>query len=570
MDRFSHLAIYSAVQCLVMGKRDLWQRFNNDDNLLFREADFQRPEESELFQTLWELEDFDARTIAGHLALACRQPLAAAPWLDQIISRGRVRLLTRGEHEAVASLMAAGKALARLKVSAAAVSAGAVISGDCPDFRAATRSGGPKMGLSPLVDTEIGTAPILAELVPEAPAAAWITPAAPPLVGPPAPPAPPVVIDTRPAAAEGTVPAAPPVAAGFPTARESLWELPLAAVRAVDGLFGRLVGEENGLLRRFLWVAVPALLFMAVWLAASLPWRRPSPVAPVEVAVKREPKSLAKPIPVNHPPVRAKKEVAPPTPLRLRPIAPQTVEAGKPLSVVAAVENADVWKGKLRIHARRAGPARAEINAQTGTLTWTPGAHEAPGPRNVTVSVEAPDGRKDQTSFTVAVAKPAPPISPAPRVAAKEPKAAEKLATSVAAEPKLRLRPLPPRTVAGDERLTVGVSVENAKRWKGKLRFSLGNDAPSGSRINPRTGQFTWTPRGQAGTYTFPVSVASKDGHSDQTLLKITVQPTLPRSPGTAIGHHRFCQSFGRPDPDEHQRQRPLGSPRHARHHRAA
>ncbi len=30
--------------------------------------------------------------------------------------------------------------------------------GDCPDFRAATRSGGPKMGLSPLVDTEIGTA----------------------------------------------------------------------------------------------------------------------------------------------------------------------------------------------------------------------------------------------------------------------------------------------------------------------------------------------------------------------------------------------------------------------------
>ncbi len=31
--------------------------------------------------------------------------------------------------------------------------------GDCPDFRAATRSGGPKMGLSPLVDTGIGTAP---------------------------------------------------------------------------------------------------------------------------------------------------------------------------------------------------------------------------------------------------------------------------------------------------------------------------------------------------------------------------------------------------------------------------
>ena len=67
VDRFSHLAIYCATQCLVMGKCDLWQRFNNDDNLLFCEADFQRPEESDLFQTLWELEDLIARTIAGHL-----------------------------------------------------------------------------------------------------------------------------------------------------------------------------------------------------------------------------------------------------------------------------------------------------------------------------------------------------------------------------------------------------------------------------------------------------------------------------------------------------------------------
>ena len=32
------------------------------------------------------------------------------------------------------------------------------------------------------------------------------------------------------------------------------------------------------------------------------------------------------------------------------------------------------------------------------------------------------------------------------------------------------------------------------------------------------------------------MSVASKDGHSDQTLLKITVQPTLPRSPGAQLG----------------------------------
>ena len=44
VDRFSHLVIYSAVHCLLVGRRDLWQRFNNDENLLFREQDFRRPE----------------------------------------------------------------------------------------------------------------------------------------------------------------------------------------------------------------------------------------------------------------------------------------------------------------------------------------------------------------------------------------------------------------------------------------------------------------------------------------------------------------------------------------------
>ncbi len=43
VDRFSHLVIFSAVHCLLTGNCDLWKRFNNDENLLFREQDFQRP-----------------------------------------------------------------------------------------------------------------------------------------------------------------------------------------------------------------------------------------------------------------------------------------------------------------------------------------------------------------------------------------------------------------------------------------------------------------------------------------------------------------------------------------------
>ena len=44
VDRFSHLAVYCAVRCLKVGRQGLWKRFNNDDNLLFREADFRNPQ----------------------------------------------------------------------------------------------------------------------------------------------------------------------------------------------------------------------------------------------------------------------------------------------------------------------------------------------------------------------------------------------------------------------------------------------------------------------------------------------------------------------------------------------
>ena len=67
VDRFSHLAIYGSVYCLSLGRRELWDRFNNGDNLLFREADFQNPGKSDLFRALWELGDADAQAIVGRL-----------------------------------------------------------------------------------------------------------------------------------------------------------------------------------------------------------------------------------------------------------------------------------------------------------------------------------------------------------------------------------------------------------------------------------------------------------------------------------------------------------------------
>jgi formylglycine-generating enzyme required for sulfatase activity len=88
VDRFSHLAVYCAVRCLKVGRQGLWDRFNNDDNLLFREADFRNPGKSELFQLLWGLPDRDARALVGRLALACGMPIDQVPLLNEVLVKG--------------------------------------------------------------------------------------------------------------------------------------------------------------------------------------------------------------------------------------------------------------------------------------------------------------------------------------------------------------------------------------------------------------------------------------------------------------------------------------------------
>ena len=107
VDRFSHLVIFSAVHCLLVGNRDLWQRFNNGENLLFREQDFQHPEQSKLFRTLSETNDPGVRALVGRLALACKQPLEEVPWLDRMVHGGQVKALTYVEQQAATWLMTA-------------------------------------------------------------------------------------------------------------------------------------------------------------------------------------------------------------------------------------------------------------------------------------------------------------------------------------------------------------------------------------------------------------------------------------------------------------------------------
>src|SRR5262249_25490189 len=57
LDRFSLVVIYGAMQALVAGGQDLWDRYDDGDNLLFSQQDFHNPGDSNLFRDLMRIDD---------------------------------------------------------------------------------------------------------------------------------------------------------------------------------------------------------------------------------------------------------------------------------------------------------------------------------------------------------------------------------------------------------------------------------------------------------------------------------------------------------------------------------
>lgn len=111
-DRFAHLVIYTAVRALAVGGRALWERFDNSENLLFREADFQDPANSALFATLMEMDDLDVHSLTGQLLIASQGRLMYVPLLQELVTgSGRVLPLTdRQQHKAARILAGDSKA----------------------------------------------------------------------------------------------------------------------------------------------------------------------------------------------------------------------------------------------------------------------------------------------------------------------------------------------------------------------------------------------------------------------------------------------------------------------------
>jgi hypothetical protein len=113
VDRLPVLAIASALRCLAVAGRQLWDRHDNGDNLLFREADLAQPDRSVLLRELWNIADPAAHALVGHLALGLTAALERVPLLHELMIENRVTPLTPAQEEQVAALLGRGAKVPR-------------------------------------------------------------------------------------------------------------------------------------------------------------------------------------------------------------------------------------------------------------------------------------------------------------------------------------------------------------------------------------------------------------------------------------------------------------------------
>jgi WD40 repeat protein len=105
VDRFPHLVIAAGLRAALIGGQALWDKFDNGDNLLFKETDFRDPGKAPVFKALWELNDPVLRTLVGHIALSTKQPLRKTPWLDDVLFEQSGPKLTADQERQVCELL---------------------------------------------------------------------------------------------------------------------------------------------------------------------------------------------------------------------------------------------------------------------------------------------------------------------------------------------------------------------------------------------------------------------------------------------------------------------------------
>lgn len=89
VDRFPLLVVATALRALAVVGADLWTRYDNGDNLLFRESDLKEPGKSPLFAELHKINDPQVRMLTEELQKAAERDLAEAPKVDELLPEAK-------------------------------------------------------------------------------------------------------------------------------------------------------------------------------------------------------------------------------------------------------------------------------------------------------------------------------------------------------------------------------------------------------------------------------------------------------------------------------------------------
>jgi WD40 repeat protein len=137
VDRLPLLAIACGLRCVTVGGKSLWERYDNGDNLLFREADLRQPATSLLLRELWNLPDAAAHDLVGHLTLGLTGALDQVPLLHELTNNGSaVRPLTAVREAQVTSVLGPGAAVTRTVLAATPPGIGTLQPGMAPPANA--------------------------------------------------------------------------------------------------------------------------------------------------------------------------------------------------------------------------------------------------------------------------------------------------------------------------------------------------------------------------------------------------------------------------------------------------
>jgi serine/threonine protein kinase len=85
VDRLPLLLIAAALHCVKVGGRPLWEKYDNGDNLMFREADLLSPVKSRLFYEILKLGDPTALRLVNQLIEGLKGGLESVPLLEEAL-----------------------------------------------------------------------------------------------------------------------------------------------------------------------------------------------------------------------------------------------------------------------------------------------------------------------------------------------------------------------------------------------------------------------------------------------------------------------------------------------------